>query len=1469
MNQEAQFNLEQHQIPLEVKQHIERLQAKIAFLEKELEKQKNKTETYINLQQNTQDILQKIIDTIPQTVFWQDHNLVYSGCDRSFAKKMGLENPQDIVGKTDWELPKSQEEKEQLELIRQSDLEIMKNRTAQHHVISRQRNIQGEENWLDTSKIPLQDAKGNVYGILYITENVTERYQAEKALQVSEDRYRTIFEETTIGIGEIDPITTRFVQVNPELCELLGYSASELRQKSFLDLTHPEDFPFSADKFLLLQQKKIAKYTLEKRFLNRNGAEIWTNVTVYWINTALGESMISVVFRDISEQKAALQLRKQTEILLHKKNKQLQKQNLVLKELTKNPAIHQGNAEIAFQSITKAIAETMEVERVSIWFFKGRSNKLKCGNFYELSLDRHTKNQEIYLADYPHYFQILQTEGKIFAQEANRDPKTEELANSYLKPLNIYSMMNTFVYLAGEKIGIISLEQVGTNRDWSLEDETFLRSTADLISLTLEARKRSSTQTILSQQLKKAILLEEIVYQIRSSLNTKKIFQTTVDLIGQTFSVNRCYLVTYDGTITANAPIVAEYCSKDLPQISELNLPAKNNLYLGAIFAQEGAISFSNVYDVDLLATAVPTYKQIQVKSLLAVRTSSQGEINGCLNLYQCDRYRIWTQDEIDLLEAVAAQVGIAIAQAQLLEQETIQRIQLDSQNQQLQRQLAAIETTSDGMAILEEGKYIYLNQAHIELFGYDEPEELLGKHWQSLYVPEQVNQIQAEAFAILEQIGSWRGEIQAIHRNGTYFDTEVTFTIARDGNLICVCRDITERKQAEAVLAKQLQRELLLSQITYEIRQSLDSQSIFQIAAAQIGLAFQANRCAIYSYDAESNLNIPLVAEHLEAGFSSLWGIEIPLKNNTYLEVILAADRAVASSNIERESILGNILALYQKVQLKSILAIRTSYQGKPNGFIEVHQCDRCRHWTLEEIDLLEEVAVQVGIALAQAKLLEQEQKQRKALEIAKKEAELANSAKSEFLAKMSHELRTPLNVIIGFSQLMRRNQETTAKQQETLDIINRSGEHLLALINDILDMSKIEAGKIILQKQDFDLQEMLKDLKEMFTLKAESQNINLVFEIADSVPQHLNSDHQKIRQILINLLNNAIKFTHKGTVMLKVSPTSGRKSITLTQKKEINLCFEVRDTGEGIAPEELNSLFEAFTQTASGKKSQQGTGLGLAISSTFVSVLGGQLQVKSTLGKGSCFYFSVPVTITEATVKTNLLEYQIIGLEPQFRDRRILVVDDSQDGRLLLVTLLQEVGFQVQQAINGREAIALWQQWQPHLILMDMQMPIIDGYAATKQIRKLARESPNLLNPIIIALTASAFEESRSEVLALGCNDFMHKPFPESALFQIIAQHLKIKYLYQTITANSELQAKNYEPLDEAIITQKLAQIERNILEELYQASLCLDQEQTTQIVTNIVQQDSVIGEWLNHLLDGFNFENIIEYLEKVLKK
>ncbi|PSB60797.1 histidine kinase, partial [filamentous cyanobacterium CCP1] len=390
--------------------------------------------------------------------------------------------------------------------------------------------------------------------------------------------------------------------------------------------------------------------------------------------------------------------------------------------------------------------------------------------------------------------------------------------------------------------------------------------------------------------------------------------------------------------------------------------------------------------------------------------------------------------------------------------------------------------------------------------------------------------------------------------------------------------------------------------------------------------------------------------------------------------------------------------------------------------------------------------------------------------LQQAMEAAEAANLAKSMFLANMSHELRTPLNVILGFTQVMTHDSSLTPAQLEDLQTIQRSSDHLLSLINDVLDLSKIEAGHYTLEESGFDLISLLHTLRTMMVERAKAKQLQLTFEIAPDVPQFVIADEQKLRQVLLNLLSNAVKFTKQGSVTLRVTswessektclvPNSLQADDSLNYSNSSVACtlqFEVADTGVGIAAIEQEAIFDAFTQAEAGRKSMGGTGLGLTISRKLLELMDGSVLVESTPGLGSTFTVTVPVCPTSGVGgQVEQQERTIIGLAPGQPHRRILVVDDQRENRMLMVRLLTHLGLEVQEATDGREAIALWQQWKPDLTWMDIRMPGLDGYEATKQIRAMEQEQAS----IIIALTAQASQSDRALALAAGCNDYISK--------------------------------------------------------------------------------------------------------------
>jgi PAS domain S-box-containing protein len=468
-------------------------------------------------------------------------------------------------------------------------------------------------------------------------------------------------------------------------------------------------------------------------------------------------------------------------------------------------------------------------------------------------------------------------------------------------------------------------------------------------------------------------------------------------------------------------------------------------------------------------------------------------------------------------------------------------------------------------------------------------------------------------------------------------------------------------------------------------------------------------------------------------------------------------------------------------------------------------------------------------------------------ALQQAKLAAEAANRTKSQFLASMSHELRTPLNIILGFTQLLSRDR-FSPQQQEYLHTISRSGEHLLELINDVLEMSKIEAGRAALNATSFDLYHQLNTLDDMWQPKALSKELQLTLNRSPDLPQYIKTDESKLRQVLMNLLSNAIKFTQAGWVSLRVWVEAQER-----------LCFAVEDTGDGIAADELKVLFSAFVQTETGRKSQQGTGLGLAISREFVRLMGGDLTLETQVGQGTTFRFDLPLTIATAADHFPLQsDRRVIGLEPDQPCYRLLLVEDRWENRQLLIKLLEPLGFKVRQAVNGQEAIALWDVFEPHLIWMDLQMPVMDGYEATKSIKS----QPKGQATVIIALTASAFEEERVVAISAGCDDFVRKPFREAELFEKMAQYLGVRYRYEALVAPPSAEVDRATPLDLLVMPMEWRA-------QLHQAAMQVDAEKIVKLVEQIPVEHDSLAVAITNLVNQYRFDRLVDLTHSLTQR
>ncbi|MEG3895009.1 MULTISPECIES: GAF domain-containing protein [unclassified Microcoleus] len=1026
------------------------------------------------------------------------------------------------------------------------------------------------------------------------------------------------------------------------------------------------------------------------------------------------------------------------ESALREREIRLTEQQTGLLELAKTSSIYEGNIGEALKEITQMATRTLNVERGSVWFYREDKSAMCCADLYELTANQHSGGVELKVTDYPTYFQALNTEQAIAAVDAKTDPRSQELRESYLIPLNISSMLDVPISHQGRFAGVICLEHQGTLRNWTLDEQSFASYLAQIAALAMEARDRKQAE------LKLRSVTERLQY------------------------------------LLAATPAVIFSCK------------------------------LGGNYDVTFVSENI------------------------------------------------------------------------------------------------------------ISMMGYEAREFIDGSlDWHSLVHPEDREVVDSSFAQILEK-ESISYEYRERHKDGSYRWIYDEVKLVKDAAGIpveCVGYgvDITARKQAEIALQQQVKRERLVNSIQERIRSSLNLEEVMTVAVEEVRQFLSTDRTVIYRFNPDWSGFVAV--ESVAAGTMPILGIYIndPCFRESYISVY-EQGHLRAIDNIYMAGISECHISLLSQFEIKANLVVPIMQGEKLWGLLIAHHCRSQRVWTSSEIESLQQISVQLAIAIQQSLLFEQaktEIAERKLAETALQKAVLAadtaNRAKSEFLSSMSHELRTPLNAILGFSQVMVRDSSLNNQHQQHLEIINRAGEHLLSLINDILEMSKIEAGRSQLNDSSFNLMRLLETLKQMFRLKAKSKKLQLNFEVVDGVPDFVNGDEGKLRQILINLVGNAIKFTETGSVTLRVKKkveeslavetaelAGTQKSLAVEtaaiQTKPayagsnqsaqadfdcvdansirpvlLRIQFEIEDTGPGIDAQEINKLFEPFEQTKTGQKSQQGTGLGLPISRKFVQMMGGDITVSSTPGLGSKFAFDIEIRLAEPTeIKMLKPHKKVMGLAPNQPEYRILVVDDRADNCLVIERLLSPLGILVREARNGQEAIAVWEDWQPHLIWMDMQMPVMNGYEATRKIKA----HPLGKQTAIVALTASVFEEERKTILEAGCDDFMRKPFEAKILFAKMEELLGVRYIYEeSVDAKLENESKISGVTSNQSVESQIGQMPLEWVEKIsHAAHECCD-DKILNLIEEMPREFALAAQVLTTLVHDFLFDDIIELAQSAV--
>lgn len=1397
-----------------------------------------------------------------------------------------------------------------------------------------------EMGWFEVRVVPFTDDE-----VLVLVRDVTDRKQVEEALQDSEARYRAIIEDQTELVVRYQPDGT-LTFVNEAGCRYFGRSRETLIGHCYIPLIVEQDRQEVAELVSSMSWENPIRLT-ENRVVV--GDEIrWTQ----WINRMLFDEQgqfveYQAVGRDITE-------RRQAEEALKWSEERFQKIAAVSPAAIYIVVCNPDGSGSRFEFVSSAVREIHELEPEQVLENAGLIYDQIHPDDRAACLEA-TARSLATLAPFCHEWRIITASGAIKSVQANSGPERRENGEIawYGVLIDVTDFKQVENALQESREQFRNLVEQTSDWIWEINPEgrfTYVSPQVfDIIGYAPEEVLGLSTLDFMNkaEQERFAAVMGSFVAQAQPFVHLEK---TLVRKDGQSVTIESSGSPIFDasGNLQGYRGIARDITARkqaelELRQQKELRETIYNES-TDAIFL----VDSDTLLIIDCNRRAVELFEVDRKEDLIGLEGREL-------------QRRPFTSEEIDEIVAAMNQNGfwsveieyvtrkgnffwgnLAAKPVQITNQ-TIHLVRVtniserkrneaerkraeEALRQSEARNRAILTAIPDLMSLISrEGIYLdsIKRNPQIDLVpGHTNP---VGKHLTEL-LPSEAAAQKLEAIQHALDTGDVQTyEQQVVIDNRPQYE-ELRVVPYRDDIALLMIRDITARKQAEQQLKASLQREQAIARVIDRLHRKLDLYSIFKTTVQELRQVMNGDRLVIYRFNPDWSGNF--VAESVASGWVSIiqgqsdspqliqetiendrctvqtWSETTTLVQDTYLqETAGGAYRKgmsyVCVEDIYQAEFTPCYIELLEHLQARAYLIVPIHLGSQLWGLLAVYQNSGPRQWQEIEIQIMIQISQQLGVAVQQAELLEQTQRQAVELRNAKEIAETANQAKSSFLANISHELRTPLNAILGFVQLMARDSDTTLIQQDYLETISRNGEYLLQLINDVLSISKIEAGCILLQESSFDLYALLDTLEGMFRLRAETKGLQLICDHSSTLPQYIHADSRKLRQVITNLLDNAIKFTPSGSVTLRASSqvleTQASEHANLISDLEFlpaaphTLIFEIIDTGVGIAAEELDAIFEAFVQSESGQRSQQGTGLGLPISRRFAQMMGGDITVNSQPGQGSIFRFHILVTLAEVdAIGLHASSKQVTGLAPNQPTYRILVVDDTDTNRQLMVRWLTAIGFEVREATNGQEAVEQWSSFAPHLVWIDMRMPVMDGFEAVRQIRRreqeLGRERVETLSPVdslhpcelethlaiatpsnplptkLIAITAAVFDEERQAILAAGCDDFVGKPCSEATIFDKMAEHLGVLYTYEegeqsSVSDGSAVLERK------VIIKNGLTTMPAEWVTRLNRAAWIANDQSILQLLEEIPESQIALKAAITQLVNNFQLDQLIQ--------